>query len=361
MTELANLTEVMNGNIMGLMKQAWRIAASNPPMARFVLRTFKTQAKAAKRRTMHEARGVHVPPFLIVSVTNRCNLKCKGCYSAAQHRSPEGEMTDGSLRDLLGEARDLGVSFALLAGGEPLVRPDVIRIAAEFREMVFPVFTNGLLLDDDMVAFLSSARNIVPVVSIEGDRRATDDRRGAGVFQQILSSMASMRARGLFFGASITVTRANYDQVTGPSYIQELLDSGTRLVFLIEYVPVDEGTQDLALTQGQREGLSACVKEWREDFASLFISFPGDEDEVGGCLAAGRGFVHISARGDVEPCPFTPWSDASLSGSSLTQALKSPFLAAIRDNHDALGETTGGCALWAKRDLVEELLRSEGA
>ncbi len=44
----------------------------------------------------------------------------------------------------------------------------------------------------------------------------------------------------------------------------------------------------------------------------MFIEVPGDEDEIGGCLGAGKGFIHISAEGDVEPCPFAPYSDMNL-------------------------------------------------
>jgi MoaA/NifB/PqqE/SkfB family radical SAM enzyme len=89
----------------------------------------------------------------------------------------------------------------------------------------------------------------------------------------------------------------------------------------------------------------------------LFISFPGDEQFTGGCLAAGRGFMHINADGSVEPCPFSPYSDTNLSGISLAEALKSPFLTAMREGGFLLGEHDGGCLLFEKRKEVEELLK----
>jgi hypothetical protein len=36
--------------------------------------------------------------------------------------------------------------------------------------------------------------------------------------------------------------------------------------------------------------------------------------------------------------------------------LASPLLAAIRDNHERLTETSGGCALWSQREWVRSLL-----
>ena len=82
--------------------------------------------------------------------------------------------------------------------------------------------------------------------------------------------------------------------------------------------------------------------------------------EVGGCLSAGRGFVHISARGNLEPCPFAPFSDANLVQMSLLDGLRSEFLKEIRRRPELATETGGGCVLWKERELVAHLLQSQG-
>ena len=359
MTDLVPLNDMMNGGIRKLLEQAGRVHVSSPPLAAFMLRSMRHQARAAALRTSWEKLGTHVPPFLIVSVTNRCNLGCKGCYSAAQHRPKEGELTEARFRRLLEECTELGVSFALLAGGEPLVRPEILQVAKSFPHILFPVFTNGVLIDDAVLDLISSSRNLIPIVSLEGDGLTTDERRGEGVYARILSSMAAMRPRGIFSGLSITVTRANLSQVTSPAFVKELVDKGSRLFFYVEYVAADEASGELALSQDDRLALNLSLAALRRSHPAVFIAFPGDEAEVGGCLAAGRGFVHISARGEVEPCPFTPWSDTNLSNTSLRDALASPLLATIRDHHEELKETSGGCALWAKREWVQSLLAAQ--
>jgi len=96
---------------------------------------------------------------------------------------------------------------------------------------------------------------------------------------------------------------------------------------------------------------------FRKQFSALFISVPGDEEQFGGCLAAGRGFIHVSADGNVEPCPFVPFSDANLNKVSLKDALQSRFLAAVRGNSDRLEEGPGGCSLWHERQWLESLLQ----
>jgi len=57
-----------------------------------------------------------------------------------------------------------------------------------------------------MVRYFSSCRNIIPVVSIEGDKNQTDNRRGEGVFERISLSLDLLKKRNIFYGISITVT-----------------------------------------------------------------------------------------------------------------------------------------------------------
>ena len=101
------------------------------------------------------------------------------------------------------------------------------------------------------------------------------------------------------------------------------------------------------------------VRSFREKWSALFIEVPGDEDEIGGCLGAGKGFIHISAEGDVEPCPFAPYSDMNLRNVSLKDALNSDFLRKIRENHAQLHSSDGSCGLWAKRDLIQSFLKEK--
>jgi MoaA/NifB/PqqE/SkfB family radical SAM enzyme len=124
----------------------------------------------------------------------------------------------------------------------------------------------------------------------------------------------------------------------------------------MEYTPLREGTDEWVITDAQRAEMKELVAGFRRTFNAVFIAVPWDEEEQGGCLASGRGFVHISASGDLEPCPFAPWSDASVRTTPLREALQSPFLRTMRENHSLFAETEGGCALWRNRDTVEALL-----
>ena len=156
---------------------------------------------------------------------------------------------------------------------------------------VFPIFTNGSLINDDYVSTFNHNRNLVPILSIEGDQKQTDSRRGEGTYNKLIESMMALNKQGILFGASITATTSNIDDITSKSFMDMLYNLGCRLVFFIEYVPIDANTEHLAPTDKERKLLEEKQKQLREEYdTTIFLSFPGDEKFMGGCLAAGRGF-----------------------------------------------------------------------
>jgi MoaA/NifB/PqqE/SkfB family radical SAM enzyme len=132
-------------------------------------------------------------------------------------------------------------------------------------------------------------------------------------------------------------------------------------MFFVEYVPSDGKSSSLAPTDFERAILSEQVDKIREKVRMVILSFPGDEDAVGGCLAAGRGFFHINASGSAEPCPFSPYSDMSLKDNTITEVLASPLFKALRDNKALQGAHDGGCLLWEKREYVSGLVNDSNA
>ncbi|MDD1666547.1 MAG: radical SAM protein [Methanomicrobiales archaeon] len=352
---------VLDESIQSVLRQAVKILVSRPRLLSFATRTLLSQRRAAFRRRELGTQGLQVPAVMIVSVTRRCNLSCRGCYMKAQHREPGPEMAPAQLRSLVSQAGDLGISFSVLAGGEPLVRAgEILSLAREFPEMVFGVITNGLLIDETLAGELAAPGNIVPIVSFEGFEGETDRRRGAGVYRRLMETCSLLDRAGAFFGCSLTVTRENHSLVTNEEFIRGMLGAGCRVFAFVEYVPVQEGTEGLVLSGEQRNSLMGCLRTFPGKFPAIFLGFPGDEEAFGGCLSSGRGFVHVSATGDLEPCPAAPFSDANITRMPLREALRSRFLGEIRRHHNLLSETRGGCALWSNRGWVLSILADAG-
>jgi MoaA/NifB/PqqE/SkfB family radical SAM enzyme len=268
------------------------------------------------------------------------------------------EMTAETWSRIFDEAIELGISFILLAGGEPLLRRDVIEAAAKRKSILFPVFTNGIKLDESVLQQFNNHRNLVPVISIEGDENVTDSRRGEGVYKQVLKVMKQLKERGILYGVSVTVTSENLEAVTNDTFIDELEQSGCKLVLFVEYVPVEQ--PDLALQIEKQTRLAARVNELRKNREEMIIiSFPGDEADSGGCMAAGRGFFHINATGDAEPCPFSPYSDLNLRNTPLIDALDSNLFNRLRSDGILSTTHTGGCVLFEQEERVKQIIEEK--
>jgi MoaA/NifB/PqqE/SkfB family radical SAM enzyme len=343
--------------VSAVVQQGLRIVCADPGLFLAGTKIAYHQKKAAAIRKGHEDKGLFVPPVIIISITSRCNLACAGCYMKHRGEMSPVEMSPDTLVSVVEQAAVLGVSVIVIAGGEPLVRIDeILRIAKTFPEILFPVFTNGLLINEAIAEKIAGCRNIVPVVSFEGFRQDTDLRRGKGVYDQLIGTCSLLENKRVFFGCSVTTTRENFIHVTEEAFIREMIRIGIRVFTFVEYVPMESGTENLVLTQEQKETLNAALLVFSQTFPALFIGFPGDEEVFGGCLAAGRGFVHISPSGDLEPCPAAPISDSNLVHIPLAEALRSNFLSRIRDEHGLLTESVGGCALRANREWVQHVI-----
>lgn len=354
----SELTEYMSETIRNILENVAKTALKNPREAAFLLQFTKYAKEAQERRAAKEQQGTHVPAFLMASITGSCNMHCKGCFARACgtcQDEPVPELSADEWEAVFTQAEEIGISFSMLIGGEPLMRRDVIETAAKHKRMIFPIFTNGVLATEYQGLFVKS-RNLVPVFSIEGLQAQTDERRGKGTFERIFTQMKALKKAGVLFGVSVMVTTKNLEEVTSKDFLRGLADAGCCLIFYVEYEPVNGMGLDLAFTEETRPAYEEKVAVIRADFPNMvFLSFPGDEKHVGGCLAAGRGFFHLSPRGAAQPCPFSPYDDCNVREKTLLEILHSPLFLALQEENLAGGPHTGGCTLFTHSARVQEL------
>ncbi|MCR4791772.1 MAG: radical SAM protein [Lachnospiraceae bacterium] len=362
MGESFDIQSYMTKGVEKVVSDAVRATLRNPKESAFMARfALSSRAASVKRRKAEDA-GEHIPPFLIASITSRCNLHCAGCYSRCNHATTDSEpvkqLAGEEWAKIFDEAHDLGVSFILLAGGEPLLRYDVMEAASKRQDILFPIFTNGTFMSEKYYELFDRCRNLIPVMSIEGDRELTDTRRGEGVYDKLITGMDGLKKRGLIFGSSVTVTTQNITEITSENFLNELSDRGCKAVIFVEFVPVTDDSAELAPGDKEREYLQKKVAQLREDHPEMvFISFPGDEKSSGGCVAAGRGFFHINSHGGAEPCPFSPYSDINVRDTSLKEAMNSRLFRKLRDGGYLMEDHAGGCTLYERKNDVEKILK----
>ena len=359
-----DLQAYLTKGVEQVVADALKATLKDPRESAFMLKFAAASKAASKKRREAEDAGEHIPSYLIASITSACNLHCAGCYSRCTRgtvdAAPVEQLTDAEWMTIFDEADALGISFILLAGGEPLLRRDVIEAAGKKPNILFPIFTNGTFIDKRYFELFDRCRNLVPVLSIEGEKEITDARRGKGVYDRLIANMDEFRRRGLIFGASVTVTTQNLKEVSADSFLKKLSERGCKLVIFVEFVPVTEESKELAPGDEEREYLRAEIARRRSEHPEMvYISFPGDEKSSGGCVAAGRGFFHINSHGGAEPCPFSPYSDVNVKNGSLREAMHSPLFTALRSGDILLDDHEGGCVLYEKRAQVEALLAGQ--
>jgi MoaA/NifB/PqqE/SkfB family radical SAM enzyme len=359
-----DIQKYMTNGVKRVVNDAVRATLSNPKESVFMAKFALASKKASDHRRKMEDQGEHIPPFLISSITSSCNLHCAGCYSRSNHacsdEAPVDQLTGDQWGSIFTEADELGISFILLAGGEPLLRWDVMQEATKHENIMFPIFTNGFFIKDKYLELFDKHRNMIPIISIEGDKEKTDLRRGEGVYDKVMQSMNALHDNGLIFGTSVTVTTQNLDEVYSEEFISGMSKLGCKAVIFVEFVPVTDDSTELAPGEDERIIMAENIARLRKDHPEMvFIAFPGDEKSSGGCVAAGRGFFHINSHGGAEPCPFSPYSDTNVAQTSLRQALKSPLFYHVQDQGLLIDDHAGGCTLFANRDKVESILNRE--
>jgi MoaA/NifB/PqqE/SkfB family radical SAM enzyme len=371
--------ETLGRRVLGLKRLLERV---DPRLARvFIpwairhpqhLPAFTRLARANEHSERIRARalegGVNVPPFLILSVTSRCNLCCTGCFARAMGTTASlpAARPPLDLRDWQGvieESAALGVMGFVIAGGEPFLLPGIASLFRRFSDRLFLVFTNGTALGDADFQDLNSCHNTVVVVSVEGDRGLTDGRRGLGVFDSALGCLDRLRDAGVLTGLSVTIGAANIDYWSEARNIDALIARSGPLAFFIEEIPTGECEARVATTAGQRSRFRETVVQYRNRKAggAYIIHSPDDEEAFGGCVSAGRGFAHVNPAGDVTACPMSALATHNLRTSTLYQAFASPLFTMIRDSGHLLETHEHPCALFAGASKLESMAKSLGA
>lgn len=330
-----------------------------PPFVNAVVKSYDRRLAAMKEH------GCNIPWAILIDITTACNLKCTGCWAAEYGNKLN--MSYDDLNKIIQEGKALGTYVYLYTGGEPLVRKaDLIRICKENPDCLFLTFTNGTLCDDAFADQLKEVGNMILTISIEGNEETTDSRRGQGTYKATLAAMARLKARGVPFGLSLCYTKNNADVISSDEYVDFLIDQGAIFAWLFTFVPVGcSSSAELMATAEQRKKMYDQVRKWRfKEVKPLFmIDFFNDGEYVGGCVAAGKQYFHISANGDCEPCVFAHYSNVNIKDPDkhILDALKSPIFMAYKARQPFSDNMLRACPVVDNPGALKKMVLESGA
>jgi MoaA/NifB/PqqE/SkfB family radical SAM enzyme len=287
-----------------------------------------------------EKYGEYPPTFIVFSPTQKCNLKCIGCY-ANSAADTSATVPYPYVDRVVSEVHDCwGVRFITISGGEPFTYRSegktLLDIYRKYNDMFFLVYTNGTIINEEIVQKLADCANVTPAISVEGFEEETDQRRGRGTFKKILETLQRLRNSGVPFGISVTATSKNADLLLKDEFYDFFFEEqGACYMWQFQLMPIGRGKDEMDLMVRPEQRLSLyrkwekLLKEKRYCLADFWNSGVLSR----GCIAYGRsgGYAYIDWHGNVTPCAFIPYYvdniyDLYNNGGTLTDALFSDFM-----------------------------------
>ena len=330
-----------------LSKTLARIAWGTTPRAlwkilyNFCWRNYRNMADFERR----QAEGKpFFPAFVMISVTETCNLACTGCWVSAGGRK---QLSVEQINGIIEQCKSQGSYFFGLLGGEPLMYKGLWEVIESHPDCYFQIFTNATMLTPEVARRMRRLGNVTPLISIEGLREESDARRGRdNVYDRTLAGLRACRREKLIFGVAASIGRSNYDELLTRKHIEDMAREGAAYLWYYIYRPVGKHpVTENALSRGQIRAMREFLVEQRMDAPLFIIDTYWDDKGQAMCPAATGMSHHIAPSGAVEFCPPLQMACDMVNedGSNLVEIFNSSeFLAAMRR---MTAQTSRGCIL----------------
>ena len=318
---------------------------------------------------------------LCLHICHDCNLRCRYCFAdeGAYHNVREMmslETAKAAIDFLIRESGQRKVLEVDFFGGEPLMNLGVIKETVAYakaeaakrgKRFLFTTTTNGLLLNDDAIAFLNDEMENV-VLSLDGRKEVHDAVRktvsGQGSFDAVIEKIKKfVRIRGdKHYYVRGTFTAKNLD------FSKDVLFLADEGFDCISLEPVVTDIPDLTIKEEhlpaiEREYEKLCdayIRREAEGKGFLFFHFHVDL-EGGPCLqkrvsacGAGNEYFSVVPNGDIYPCHQfagdTKWRMGNVFEGKLDPAIRGTFAASCLftrkkcENCFAKFICSGGCS-----------------
>lgn len=316
--------------------------------------------RAIHRFNRRLKRGEFFPAFLFLSITNRCNLSCRGCWVTPS--VPPIDMSLDTIGTIITECRAKGTAFFGILGGEPLLHSGLLELFERHRDAYFVLFTNGTLLDAGVAGRLRRLGNVTPLISIEGLEAESDARRGGlGVYASALEALRYCHEHRLFTGVATSISRNSIDDLVCDRFVNEVARRGAHYLWYYIYRPVGPNpSPERALTAEQILRLRRFIVDSRATAPLLVVDAYWDHEGRALCPAVSGIAHHVAPNGAIELCPIIQFARDSVGGGTGLTALfqEASLLRAFREE---TAQRTRGCIVMEDPQWLAEFARRHAA
>lgn len=181
----------------------------------------KTQTEPYLSTYLHQkGRSLGIPIAGNFELTARCNFNCPMCYvhqTADQiAKSGKQELTADQWLSFARDARDRGMIFVLLTGGEPLVRRDFFEIYHGLKQMglLVSINSNGSMLCGEILERFREDPPFRFNISLYGGSNETYSRMcGLPMYDRVKENIRALRAAGIDVSLNLSITPYNFRDI----------------------------------------------------------------------------------------------------------------------------------------------------
>lgn len=289
----------------------------------------------------YQGRASAIAPYkleeLWINTNNSCPLRCKHCLvNGGIEKNPP--LSAFEIKELVGEAIELGVKRIYFTGGEPFFRKDIsalIEYVTSKTKLV--ILTSGVLITENLAEHLNKVANgnLLIQISLEGANPETNDAiRGKGNFALAVRGIKNLIKSGLTPIVTTTITRLN--SAEAPATTRFLASIGVKNHHILWLHPrgrmranFSDLTVDGAHVAEVMKNLNKTVKPQNifiDNFHAMAARIRGPRGRKNDLCNSGYGILNVDTDGRVYPCAALCGAESFNCGSTREKSLQEIWL-----------------------------------
>lgn len=286
------------------------------------------------------------------AINNSCNFACSHCYS---REDTSDELPTGLLRSCIEKVAKAGVFSINFGGGEPMLHPNLLDVAAFSSALGLRVSmnSNGWLIDHDKALALKKAGFTKVGISIDSHLPDVHDRfRGVtGSHVRALAALGHLKSAGITTSISTVICRINNSTIN--DLVALALDHRVAQLNFHNF-------KCSGLGMSNKDELDLTPEEWKSFYRDAIAAKNSSknldislDDPIIALLGArdagslvkgsvcGKLSLNIKANGDMTPCGFIPIVIGNIVRDDLQQVWKESVVLEKMRNKQPTGKCSG--------------------
>lgn len=256
--------------------------------------------------------------YMRVSITDRCNLRCRYCMPEGIRLAPVKEiLTFEETEQILRAAAELGIRRFKITGGEPLVRPGCPGLIGRIKRLPgveqVTLTTNGVLLDRYLDELLENGLDAVNISLDTLDETLYKEITGYGELKRVKENLLKAAEKGIPVKVNSVLQKGVHER----QWIElaRLAEERNVDVRFIEMMPIGYGKEYKGACRGQvYEMLQRKYPGIKRDLSvhgngpAVYYRIPGFTGSIGFISAVHDRFcntcnrIRLTAKGELKPC-----------------------------------------------------------